>query len=215
MMFARAAPVAMVIGGTLVVSSGTVTAPFCLYVFTLWAAIGSVYTLALRISPDLVQERMRPPSDRDQVSRRAALPLLLAHYAIAGLDARFDWSEVGLELQLASFALLLCGLGLAGWTVLSNPFASSAVRLQAERRQTVVSHGPYAIVRHPMYLGVILFTLASGAALGSWIAELVLLPLIAIFVRRTLVEERMLHQELDGYSDYAKRVRFRVIPGVF
>ena len=102
-----------------------------------------------------------------------------------------------------------------GWTLLSNPYASSAVRIQTERSQRVISKGPYGFVRHPMYLGVLLISLGSGPALGSWWSSLVLVPLLAVFVARTLKEDRMLQHELDGYRDYAARVRWRVVPGLF
>jgi protein-S-isoprenylcysteine O-methyltransferase Ste14 len=79
----------------------------------------------------------------------------------------------------------------------------------------VITTGPYALVRHPMYLAVALVCLGSGPALGSWWAGLALVPVLAIFVRRTVIEDRMLHRELAGYAEYAARVRWRVVPGVF
>jgi protein-S-isoprenylcysteine O-methyltransferase Ste14 len=127
----------------------------------------------------------------------------------------FWLDSIPLWLELVGFVLVGAGLGFAGWTVLANPYASSAVRVQTERKQTVISTGPYAIVRHPMYFGVVLCAVGSGLALRSHVAMFVLLPVIAVFVRRTLIEDRMLHEELDGYAQYAARVRSRVIPGVF
>jgi len=107
------------------------------------------------------------------------------------------------------------GFALVGWTLLTNPFASTAVRVQSERSHQVISHGPYGWVRHPMYLAVVIVTLGGRPAVGSWWAGPVLLPLLPIFVRRTLVEDRMIHEELGGYRRYATGVRWRVIPFVF
>jgi len=140
---------------------------------------------------------------------------MLAHYFVAGLDARFGWSAVPIAAQVLGFLASGGALLLVGWTLLSNPYASTAVRIQSERGHTVVSTGPYAFVRHPMYFAVLLYGIGSGPALGSWWAMLALLPVLIVFVRRTLVEDRMLHEELPGYEAYARRVRFRVIPGLF
>lgn len=100
-------------------------------------------------------------------------------------------------------------------TLASNPYASSAVRVQHDRDQQVISHGPYGIVRHPMYLSGLIVCVGGGAALGSWYAGLALQPLVPIFVRRTLVEDARLHRELAGYAAYAGSVRRRTVPGVF
>ena len=100
-------------------------------------------------------------------------------------------------------------------TLLSNPYASSAVRIQTERAQRVITTGPYAIVRHPMYTGVVFCCAGGGMALGSWWSALALVPVVAVFVRRTLIEDRMLHAELPGYAAYARKVPSRLIPGLF
>ena len=188
---------------------------FFAYALMVWLVTGTVYTVLLHKSPGLVAERMKPPSDRDRASRRIAIPLMLAHYFLAGLDARLGWSAVPAAVQFAGFLVSGGAFVLVGWTLLSNPYASTAVRIQSERGHTVVTTGPYAFVRHPMYFAVLLYGLGSGPALGSWWAMLALLPVLVVFVRRTLVEDRMLHEELPGYDAYAQRVRFRVIPGIF
>jgi len=217
MMFVKALPLAVLFGLSLFVSAGRIDVPaFWLYAGLWWLNAGSTYTLAGRRHPELVTERMRPPSDRDRATRRIVVPLFFAHMVVAGLDVgRFGWSTVPLSLQVLGFMLIAGGLWFADWTLLSNPFASSAVRIQSERDQKVITHGPYAIVRHPMYLGVFLVATGSGCALGSWWASLLLLPVLATFMRRTLLEDRMLHDELPGYKEYAARVRSRVVPGIF
>jgi protein-S-isoprenylcysteine O-methyltransferase Ste14 len=216
MMYVRTLVFAVAASVPLFGGAGRWVPAFFAYVVMLWLVSGTIYTVLLRKSPGLVAERFKPPSDRDRASRRIALPLALVHYLIAGLDVgRFGWSTVPALVQIAAFFATGGALVLVGWTVLSNPFASSAVRIQSERGQTVITTGPYAFVRHPMYLAVLLFVLGSGPALGSWWSEIALLPILPVFVRRTLFEDRMLHDELPGYAAYARTVRFRVVPGIF
>jgi protein-S-isoprenylcysteine O-methyltransferase Ste14 len=217
MMFLRAFPFAALVMLLLALPAGRWDLPmFWAYTAVLWLSAGTIFTLVQARSPELIKERLRPPADRDRATRRIALPVMIAHYVVAGLDAgRFGWTRVPFPLQVAGLVLLAAGMALVGWTLLSNPYASSAVRIQAERKQRVITTGPYAIVRHPMYLGVLFFGLGSGAALGSWFAAALLTPLVALFVRRTLFEDRMLHDELEGYAEYAARVRWRVVPGLF
>lgn len=218
MMFVRPLPGVLIIAALLLLPAGRVVPAFTAYAALLWATFGTVYTVALRRSPDLVRERLTPPSDRDRATRRWVVPLLIVHYLLAGFDARLGWTPDVLRawpIAITGLCFVAMGLALAGWSVLSNPYASSAVRVQRERAQTVVSAGPYAIVRHPMYLGVVLCSIGSPLALGSLPASPFVLAIIAVFVRRTLIEERILHHELDGYPAYAATVRWRVIPGVF
>jgi protein-S-isoprenylcysteine O-methyltransferase Ste14 len=215
MMFARTLVFGIAVSIPLFAGAGRWVPAFFAYALMLWLVAGSVYTVLLHKSPGLVAERFKPPSDRDRASRRIAIPLMLTHYLLAGLDARFGWSAVPSAVQAAGFLASGGALVLVGWTLYSNPYASTAVRIQTERGHTVVSTGPYALVRHPMYFAVLLYGLGSGPALGSWWSMIALLPVLVVFVRRTLVEDRMLHDELPGYDEYARRVRFRVIPGVF
>jgi protein-S-isoprenylcysteine O-methyltransferase Ste14 len=216
MMFVRTLVFGIAVSVPLFAGAGRWVPAFFAYAVMLWLVSGTVYTVLLRKSPGLVAERMKPPSDRDRATRRIALPLALLHYFIAGLDVgRFGWSTVPAAAQIAGFLAIVGAFTLVAWTLLSNPYASSAVRIQSDRGHTVISTGPYAFVRHPMYLAVLLFVLGSGPALGSWWSALALLPVLAVFVRRTLIEDRMLHDELPGYDAYARKVRFRAVPGIF
>lgn len=203
-----------VVGLALFVSAGRVGIwSFWAYV-SLFAACG--YWVSSGAAAGLLEERARPPTDRDRGTRRVALPLLLGHFVAAGIDVgRFGWSTLPDGARLLGLAVLAAGLGLVAWTLQSNPWASTAVRVQEDRGQRVVSTGPYAFVRHPMYLGTLLFAVGSPLALGSCLAAIPVLLLVPLFVVRTLREDRMLHDELHGYAGYARRVRARIIPGVF
>lgn len=215
-MFLRVSLLALVVSSALFGPAGRVDLPgFWLYVLLLWLNAALVYLFLEKTRPDLVAERMSPPSDSDTVSRRLSVLLFLSHFALAGLDARLGLSQVHLGLQGAGFVALLLGLLLVDWTLLSNPFASSAVRIQADRGQRVVRGGPYRLVRHPMYTGVLLVVAGSGLSLGSLWAALVLMPVAVVFLRRTLLEDRLLQDGLEGYRAYASEVRWRLVPGLF
>jgi protein-S-isoprenylcysteine O-methyltransferase Ste14 len=100
-------------------------------------------------------------------------------------------------------------------TFRENSFLSPMVRIQKERGQTVISSGPYRVVRHPMYAGFLLFVVGTALLLGSWLGLLAGVILAVAVARRAVLEERMLRAELDGYDAYAARVRFRLVPGVW
>lgn len=216
MMFLRFALPASIFLVVLLVAGGRLDVwPFWAYVGVMYVMGATIYTRLERRSPALLAERMRPPSDRDRATRRLVALPFLGHLVIAGLDARFAWSSLPVGATLAGLGLVAAGFALVGWTLLTNPYASTAVRMQHDRGHEVISSGPYVLVRHPMYLAVVLVCLGAGPALASWYAGLLLLPIIPVFVRRTLIEDAMLHRELAGYGEYAARVRWRVVPGVF
>lgn len=216
MMFVRFLVPAVVILVVLGLAAGRLDVwTFWAYAGVIYLAGATTYTFLARSNPGLVAERFKPPSDCDRATRRMVILPTLVHLILAGLDARDDWSDVPLIVSAVALVMMAGSFLLVAWTLASNPFASSAVRVQHERDQQVISHGPYAIVRHPMYLAVFLVCAAAGPALGSWYAGLALLPVFPIFVRRTLVEDAMLHRELSGYAQYARHVRWRVVPGVF
>jgi protein-S-isoprenylcysteine O-methyltransferase Ste14 len=192
--------------------------------WNVWAYAGiavvlfSFQALAVyRKYPDLLTERIKPPTrGRSPVPPIGGLVLAVLIYSIVGLDQRFHWSDVvpltGIAVGLVIVAI---GLGLFAWAMLVNPFFSFAVRTQADRGHQVISVGPYAIVRHPGYAGQVLFFVASGVALNSLLSIIPIVVLLPLFFRRTAIEDRMLHDELADYADYAAKVRYRLIPGLW
>ena len=140
----------------------------------------------------------------------------LAMFLTAGLDARFGWSSpAGAGTWLLGLGLaLVCQLFVL-WAMASNPFFALTVRIQDERGHTVVSRGPYRLVRHPGYLGSLLYTLVAPLALGSWWTFVPALLTGALIIIRTGLEDRTLQVELPGYADYAGRVRWRLVPGIW
>src|SRR5271165_7156834 len=170
------------------------------------------------LSPDLVKERVRPgEGEQDRVTVRALNLLMFVQLLLAGVDVgRLHWSAtVAFPLQILGLVGFAIGMGLTTWAMLVNRFFSSAVRLQPDRGQHVVTAGPYRLVRHPGYSGGLLLLLSIGIALGSWIAIVPILLILPLMVRRTLIEERMLASALTDYVDYMQRVRPRIVPGVW
>jgi protein-S-isoprenylcysteine O-methyltransferase Ste14 len=197
-------------------SAGTVAiAGFWIYL-AIYAAAFVVSLLIL--DPDLLQERMRPGGKPPPKVLQAVTLVLFAHWIVAGLDrGRFHWSDtVPVWLQAAAFVATVAGWALALWAMRVNRFFSSVARIQSDRGHHVITTGPYAFIRHPGYLAGFAIIIASGLALGSWLATAVLLiPCIPGLIYRAVTEDRMLQAELPGYRDYAGRVRWRVLPGIW
>ena len=200
-------------------AAGTLAAPMFWAYLVLFAVLCLTASAAVYLlSPDLVKERVRPgDGEQDRVTVPALNLLMFAQLLLAGLDVgRLHWSAtVPFPLQIFGLIGFATGMGLTTWAMLVNRFFSSAVRLQPDRGQQVVASGPYRLVRHPGYSGGLLLLLSAGIALGSWIAIVPILLIVPFLVRRTLIEERMLTSALPGYVDYMRRVRSRIVPGIW
>jgi protein-S-isoprenylcysteine O-methyltransferase Ste14 len=183
------------------------------------ATLGAIAANATVMPPELVAERGRSKADArawDRALTRLGAVPYLALPAVAGLDERWRLSpEMPGAAHLAGLAAFLIGQGLFTWAVASNRFFSTAVRIQADRGHVVETRGPYALVRHPGYAGAGLATLASAFALGSWWAIVPAAATVAVLAARTALEDRALRAELPGYEDYARRVRWRLVPGIW
>ncbi|HXH71867.1 MAG TPA: isoprenylcysteine carboxylmethyltransferase family protein [Mariprofundaceae bacterium] len=135
---------------------------------------------------------------------------------VAGLDHRYHWSfEFPLWLIVIGFILISLGYAFAAWAVAENRFFSSVVRIQTERGHVVCDSGPYRFVRHPGYAGNVLALFGIVLALGSVWTLIPAAVALIITVIRTVLEDRTLQEELPGYRDYARRVRYRLFPGIF
>jgi len=173
-----------------------------------------------RIDPALLAERLRPLLQKDQpaadkVFMSVFVVAMLAWLALIGVDRRLEASDMPVALQAAGFALFLLSTLFTLWVFRENSFAAPVVKLQAERAQHVVSTGPYAHVRHPMYSGMVLFFTGVPLLLGSWWGLAMVPVLVLLFAIRIGIEERTLREGLPGYADYAARVRYRLVPGVW
>lgn len=178
--------------------------------------------LAERRHPGLLAERVSsyPASDTKPWDKVLA-PLMAVSISfplviVAGLDHRFGWSRTfPLWLILLGFVLIALGYALAVWALVENRFFSGVVRIQKERGHVVCDSGPYRIMRHPGYIGNILPLPGTALALSSvWTFIPAALALVIIVIR-TALEDRTLQDELPGYRDYARRVRYRLFPGIY
>ena len=197
-------------------SAGTVAILGFWVYLSILAAI--ILASLLLLDPGLLRERMRPGGKRPPLGLHLFTIVLFLHWIVAGLDrGRFHWSDsVPLWIQALGLIAVAGGYALCFWAMAVNRFFSSVVRIQAERGQYVVTTGPYAYVRHPGYLGGILIMVASGAALGSWLAAVLLVvPSLPFLLHRAVTEDRVLIAELPGYRHYARRVRWRLLPGIW
>ena len=191
-----------------------------------WAAlavmaawIAAMAITLIRLNPGLLAERLGPrkgakPWDTAIMSLLGLIQL--ARYIIAGLDQRYDWTGgLPAAAQLAALALCVLGYALVVWATASNAFFSQIVRIQSERGHTVVRGGPYRYVRHPAYIGAILFELAVPVLLASWPALIISGLSVLLLILRTALEDRTLQVELIGYAGYARQVRYRLLPGIW
>lgn len=174
-----------------------------------------------RRDPSLLKERMtgrtRPDVKTwDKKIIRAYTVLLSIMLVVAPLDAvRFRWSRVPVLMQALALLGLFAAWGLVIAAFRVNAFLAECVRIQSERGHTVCTTGPYRIVRHPMYVGVILTVLCIPVLLGSLYALIPAALIAALFILRTALEDRTLRQELPGYAEYARDVRWRLVPGIW
>ncbi len=186
-------------------------------VFIVYSAV--VLGWLARSNPDLFQERRRTGQNVegwDKVVMRVYTVLLLVLFATSALDAgRYRWSEVPVALQAGAWA----GMVLAGavvWHVMAvNAYLSSMVRIQEDRGQEVVSKGLYRYVRHPMYVAIMVLITCVPLLLGSFWGLIPGCLIVGLFVYRTAREDRTLMDKLPGYREYAQRVRYRLLPGVW
>jgi protein-S-isoprenylcysteine O-methyltransferase Ste14 len=192
-----------------------------------WVFLATMAVIAIacgwwlaKTDPALLAERMRPPMRDDQPAADKKIVVAfgvasLLWFAVIGLDRRLQASEMPWALQALGLALLLASTCFVMWVMHENSFASATVRLQTERSHRVVDSGPYALVRHPMYSGAIVFFVGAALLLGSWWGVAMSLLFVVLFAIRAGIEERTLTAGLPGYADYAARVRYRLLPGMW
>jgi protein-S-isoprenylcysteine O-methyltransferase Ste14 len=172
----------------------------------------------LRRDRKLVERRMNigPVAEQRPAQKIISALLMLGFVAfvvLPALDHRFGWSPVATVVSIIGDALIVLSFVLFFWVMKSNSYAASTI--QVEEGQPVVSTGPYAFVRHPMYSGALLLITAMPLALGSWLGVFLMAPFFPVLVWRIFDEENLLRKNLPGYAAYTQRVRYRLIPGVW
>jgi protein-S-isoprenylcysteine O-methyltransferase Ste14 len=173
----------------------------------------------IRNNPALLAERLGPRKGTKSwdTTIMSLLGLLqLGRYIVAGLDKRYSWTgDMLLTAQVVAFVLGALGNAVVVWATASNAFFSQINRIQVERGHAVATGGPYRYVRHPAYSGAIVFELSVPILLGSWWAMAFSLVTTVLLILRTSLEDRTLQAELPGYADFASRVRYRLLPGIW
>jgi protein-S-isoprenylcysteine O-methyltransferase Ste14 len=194
------------------------------WIFSLWfdAMVLSNYIYLYRYDPALLAERSKAPgSDNqkkwDKVLLTGAYLMALAWFILMPLDAkRFGWSPVfPVWLKVFGGVVLLPAFYLIYRATIENTFLSTMVRIQTDRKQHVISTGVYGFVRHPMYLGMLLMLLGAPLMLGSIFGVIIGLIALIVLAGRIIGEEKMLVNELEGYEEYKKKVKYRLIPFVW
>jgi protein-S-isoprenylcysteine O-methyltransferase Ste14 len=188
-----------------------------------WVYLGTgLIILAVNIlvlPPELAAERGSPRENVktwDKVISGLSIIPVLGILVVSGLDKRWAWSPtLSVWVHLAGLAGMVLGQGLFTWAMVSNKFFSTCVRIQIDRDHTVANGGPYRWVRHPGYVGYMLFSMATPLIFGSLWGLIPAGVTSLLMVVRTALEDRTLQQELDGYREYAQQVRYRLLPGVW
>lgn len=207
----------------LFVAAGTTDWPMA-WIYLLIYLTGSVGSrlIAAVIAPELLRERARSlEAENIEPWDRRLMPIVgilgpLAMIIVAGLDHRNAWSPpLTPAVQVIAVLVVIAGFAFSMWAFLSNRFFSASARIQTERGQTVIDRGPYRLLRHPGYAGGLLWYVGTPLMLGALWALVPALLTGAALILRTALEDAMLHDELPGYAEYARRVRSRLIPGVW
>lgn len=188
-----------------------------------WVLLGLSLVTGLAFTagrnPELDAERRNLKAGKSWDKALAGITVLLGPVAVwitAGLDERFHWSGGTSSPEFtAGLAAAVLAAGLIAWAMRSNKFFSAVVRIQKDRGHTVVEGGPYRFIRHPGYTGMAVFTLATPLILGSYWALVPAAVTASVIVLRTIMEDSTLRNELDGYNDYAGRVRYRLLPAIW
>jgi len=190
------------------------------YMLVFAATQAAIALVVIRNNPQLAAERAQTRTSEIAPWDRPLAGIVglfgpLAILVVAGLDQRFGWSHVTPTLQLVALVVVALSAGFSAWAMACNRFFYGRVRIEKERGHTVATSGPYRLVRHPGYLGAVLTDTFAALLLDSWWALLPALLTSAVIILRTALEDRTLLQELDGYPEYAQRVRYRLFPGTW
>jgi protein-S-isoprenylcysteine O-methyltransferase Ste14 len=186
----------------------------------LWTYIGMVAAISLYptlwLDDDLAKERFHPPDPgADRLPLRAVRLIALAHIVVSLLDVRWQLSHVPDLVRIVGLVGMGISVGLIFRAMMVNRFFSAVIRIQKDRGHHVIDQGVYGVIRHPGYAGMIPSMPFSGLALGSWLGFAIGLAYSSLMLRRVLFEDGYLRAHLEGYQEYAARVRYRLIPGVW
>lgn len=169
----------------------------------------------LRNDPGLLERRMqyREPNPQQKLFVAFSYPIFIAVFLLPGFDQRFGWSNMAPAISIAAAVVVLLAYGFIFLVFRVNSYTARVIKVEAG--QKVITTGPYALVRHPMYLGSIIMYIATPLALGSWAALIPALLYIPVLVLRIRDEEETLARELEGYREYMQKTKYHLFPGIW
>jgi protein-S-isoprenylcysteine O-methyltransferase Ste14 len=216
MVCVRFIPGFFVLGGMFFLPAGTFAYwEAWTYIAVLFIPMFFVFIYLIKNEPELLARRLKmkeKEAEQSLIIKLSYIPFLIA-FLLPGFDKRFGWSNVPVVVIIISDILVLLGYGIFFLVLKENPYASRIVEVEPE--QTVITSGPYAKVRHPMYSGVLLLYIFSPLALGSYWAIIPTIFIIPVILARILNEEKILARDLKGYKEYMQKTRYRLIPGIW
>jgi len=210
---------AVAVAAVLFVAAGTVHYwEAWMYLVVFVGASAFITTDLIKRDPELLSRRMRggPTAEQETTQRVIMIFASLAFAAllvVPALDRRLHWSSVPTVVVLAGDVLVLIGFSFIGRVYRENTFTAATIRVESGQR--VISTGPYAIVRHPMYASALLYLIGTPLALGSYVGLIAFVVMVATLIWRLLDEERVLMRDLPGYTEYIARFRSRLVPHVW
>jgi len=188
------------------------------YLIVFFASSWLITLYLMKNDPALLARRLSagPVAEKEKNQKIIMLIVTIAYIAmliVSALDFRFKWSDVPLYAVIGGDLLVVLGFFIVFLVYKENSFSSATIEVYKEQR--VISTGPYALVRHPMYIGGLLMLFATPPALGSWWGLLAVIPIASAIIWRLFDEEKFLAKNLPGYEDYCAKVGWRLIPGIF
>lgn len=193
-----------------------------IYYWNGWLFIGLLFipmfilgVVLLLKAPDLLEKRLNDKEKEDDQRKVVALSLLmfLGGFILSAVDFRFGWSNMPTVVVILAAVILLISYGLYAEVMRENQYLSRTVEVFEGQR--IVDTGMYGIVRHPMYMTTVLLFLSIPLVLGSWVGFLIFLVYPFLLVKRIRNEEKVLEQGLEGYAEYKKKVKYRMIPFIW
>jgi len=186
-----------------------------LFLATLFIPFLFVVAYLLKHDPELLERRMRTKEKEagEKTMIRLTQLLFFIGFLIPGFDYRYGWSNVPTWLVILSDIIMFLGYMVVFSVFRENTYTSRIV--EVEKNQKVISTGPYSFVRHPMYAGTLLMYIFLPLALGSYFALIPMIPVMFVVIIRIFDEERLLSKELKGYKEYCKKVKYRLVPGIW
>jgi protein-S-isoprenylcysteine O-methyltransferase Ste14 len=212
---ARWATITSIISVIVLGVSGRWTDPWLLTFIAVLSSAG-LY-VALVLGDDLARERFRPPeAGADRHWLKAVQLIGLGHVIVGALDVgRWHLTSISTPIRTAGLVVMIASVALVFYSMTVNRFFSAVIRIQKDRGHQVIDQGPYSVIRHPGYAGMIPAVPAGALVMGSWLGFALAVVYSLLMLRRVWFEDGFLRANLEGYADYTSRVRYRLVPGLW